>query len=170
MKTMNIYFNGDGETSISMTKDMLESNRVVHLDNLKDAIVLLRCAYHRLLEQEYIHPWPENVPTGFDGPTDLLEISLDENIPMGIGGAVQEMMNGYKVERKGWNGKGMFLYYVPANKYPADRNTLKTMEGVFKDDMVPYGAYIAMKTAQDNVVPWLASQTDLLATDWQVVT
>lgn len=29
-----------------------------------------------------------------------------------------------------------------------------------------YGAYIAMKTAQNNVVPWLASQTDVLATDW----
>ena len=32
-----------------------------------------------------------------------------------------------------------------------------------------YRAYIAMKTAQGNVVPWLASQTDMLAEDWVVV-
>jgi hypothetical protein len=43
------------------------------------------------------------------------------------------------------------------------------MVGVFPDDMVPYCAYIAMKTAQDNVVPWLASQTDMLAQDWEIV-
>lgn len=34
---------------------------------------------------------------------------------------------------------------------------------------VPYNAYIAMKTANDTVVPWLASQTDILAEDWYVV-
>ena len=33
---------------------------------------------------------------------------------------------------------------------------------------VAYGGYIAMKTAQGNVVPWLASQTDVLAEDWCV--
>ena len=45
---------------------------------------------------------------------------------------------------------------------------LTAMIGVFEDDMIPYGAYIAMKTAQNNVVPWLASQTDVLAEDWYV--
>ena len=76
---------------------------------------------------------------------------------------------GKKIAREGWNGKGMFLYYVPANKYPASRNEHGTMVGVFEDDMVPYGAYIAMKTAQNNVVPWLASQTDVLADDWVII-
>lgn len=36
----------------------------------------------------------------------------------------------------------------------------------FGGENVPYGAYVAMKTAQGNVVPWLASQTDILADDW----
>ena len=63
----------------------------------------------------------------------------------------------------------MFLYYVPANKYPASNNLLKTMVGKFEGDLVPYGAYISMKTAQDNVVPWLASQTDVLADDWTII-
>ena len=82
-----------------------------------------------------------------------------------FGGAISLLKNGKKVCRAGWNGKGMFLYYVPANSYPAQTEAAKATFG----DMVPYGAYIAMKTAQDNVVPWLASQTDVLADDWQVV-
>jgi hypothetical protein len=86
-----------------------------------------------------------------------------------FGHAIACLKAGHRVAREGWNGKGMFLYYVPQNKYPASRNEHGTMVGVFEDDMVPYGAYIAMKTAQNNVVPWLASQTDVLAEDWQIV-
>jgi len=88
---------------------------------------------------------------------------------LSFGDAVAALKEGLRVERAGWNGKGMFLYYVPENKYPASRNEHGTMIGVFEDDMIPYGAYIAMKTAQNNVVPWLASQTDVLAEDWQIV-
>ena len=88
---------------------------------------------------------------------------------MNFGQALDKLKQGIKVARAGWNGKGMFLYYVPANKYPASRNEHGTMIGVFEDDMIPYGAYIAMKTAQNNVVPWLASQTDVLAEDWETV-
>ena len=88
---------------------------------------------------------------------------------MNFGTVVENLKLGNSAQREGWNGKGMFLYYVPENKYPASRNEHGTMIGVFEDDMVPYGAYIAMKTAQNNVVPWLASQTDVLAEDWQIV-
>lgn len=92
---------------------------------------------------------------------------LTDGLSFGL--AIEAMKAGNKVARTGWNGKGMFLYYVPANVYPASGNKLNTMAGVFPDDMVPYAAYIAMKTAQDNVVPWLASQTDVLADDWTIV-
>ena len=86
-----------------------------------------------------------------------------------FGLAIEAMKKGEKVARKGWNGKGMFIYYVPENVYPANGNKLGTMNGIFENDLVPYGAYIAMKTAQNNVVPWLASQTDVLAEDWEIV-
>lgn len=72
---------------------------------------------------------------------------------------------GRKVMRKGWNGKGMYIYYVPAQSYPAVTEIAKKEFGT----IVPYGAYIAMKTAQGNVVPWLASQTDILAEDWVLI-
>lgn len=102
-------------------------------------------------------------------PKEQFEKAYKSTNAMSFGHAIVALKEGRKVVRSGWNGKGMFLYYVPANKYPANGNTLGTMKGVFPDDMVPYGAYIAMKTAQDNVVPWLASQTDLLAEDWAVL-
>jgi len=99
-------------------------------------------------------------------PSDVFEKSYQSTLAMSFGHAIEALKDGQRVARRGWNGKGMFLYYVPANSYPANRNKYGTMVGEFKDDMVPYGAYIAMKTVNDIVVPWLASQTDILANDW----
>lgn len=84
---------------------------------------------------------------------------------MNFGEALQATYEGKMVQRSGWNGKGMYLYHVPAQSYPAVTEIAKKEFG----EMVPYGAYTAMKTAQNNVVPWLASQTDIHATDWQVL-
>lgn len=84
-----------------------------------------------------------------------------------FGAAIEAVKTGKKIARIGWNGKGMFLYYVPANNYPA---TTEVGKSIAKEDgTVEYGAYIAMKTAQGNVVPWLASQTDVLAEDWVII-
>lgn len=84
---------------------------------------------------------------------------------MNFSEALDLIKQGKKLARSGWNGKGMFLYHVPANEYAAVTDVAKKEFG----EKVPYGAYIAMKTAQNNVVPWLASQTDLLADDWEIV-
>lgn len=84
---------------------------------------------------------------------------------MNFGQAIEYLKKGEKVARSGWNGKDMFLYYVPANNYPAVTQIAKDTFG----ETVPYGAYIAMKTAQNNVIPWLASQTDVLSDDWSIV-
>ena len=72
-----------------------------------------------------------------------------------------------RIARKGWNGKGMFLYYVPENKYLA---VTKAGKEIADNNLkVNYGAYIAMYTAQKNVVPWLASQTDMLSEDYYII-
>jgi hypothetical protein len=84
---------------------------------------------------------------------------------LNFGQAIQAAKDGKRVCRTGWNGKSMFLYHVPANSYPAVTEQAKAYFG----ETVPYGAYIAMKTAQENVVPWLASQTDILAEDWEIL-
>lgn len=80
-----------------------------------------------------------------------------------IGWAVNHMRNGKRVCRAGWNGVGMWLYYVPSADYTAQTDVAKEFIG----RLVPYQAYIAMRTVQGTVVPWLCSQTDLLAVDWE---
>jgi hypothetical protein len=71
--------------------------------------------------------------------------------------ALDRIKDGRQVVRSGWNGKNMFLFYVPVWTYT---------DG--KQDNYPNLPFIAMKTAGDDVVPWLASQTDILADDWEV--
>lgn len=92
-----------------------------------------------------------------------------EQVIGSFGWAIQRIKEGAKVGRQGWNGKGMFIYYVNANSYPVSGNPGSAVKGIFPDDMVPYQAYIAMKTADNTVVPWLASQSDVLEEDWEEV-
>ena len=86
---------------------------------------------------------------------------------MDFGRALDMLRIGKAVARGGWNGKRMFLYLVPAGNYPARTPVAKAHWG--DEGLVPYGPYIAMKTATGEVVPWLASQTDVLAHDWSIV-
>lgn len=81
--------------------------------------------------------------------------------------ALMQLKSGAKISRAGWNGQGMFLYHVPANAYPAQTGVAKAYFG--EDAKVPYRAYIAMKTVDEDVVVWTASQTDVLADDWDIV-
>ena len=71
---------------------------------------------------------------------------------MGFGSAIKALKLGNTVARSGWNGKGMWL----ALQTP-DANSKMTLP------------YIYMSTAQGGLVPWLASQTDILAEDWEIV-
>lgn len=66
--------------------------------------------------------------------------------------ALEEIKEGCKLQREGWNGKGMWI----ALQKP-DENSKMGLP------------YIYMKTVGDLLVPWLASQTDVLADDWQIV-
>jgi hypothetical protein len=79
--------------------------------------------------------------------------------------ALMWLKEGKRVARKGWNGCGQFCWMVPEGQYPARMEAIKDH---FPGDMVPYGAYFALKNAQDVVVPWVPSVGDLLATDWIV--
>lgn len=107
-------------------------------------------------------------PDGYESwsPKDVFEAAYRETSGMSFGLAIEAAKMGKKIARAGWNGKGMFLYHVPAAAYPPCTEVAKE---AFGGSDVPYGAYIAMKTAQGNVVPWLASQTDMLSDDWYIV-
>jgi hypothetical protein len=81
----------------------------------------------------------------------------------GIGWAVKQMHDGAKVRRSGWNGKGMFLVLVAAHQWTTGAGN---SYGV--NDANQFLSWVGMKTADGKFVPWLCSQTDLLATDWEI--
>lgn len=85
---------------------------------------------------------------------------------MNFGLASEAMLKGKKVAREGWNGKGMYAYYVPANSYAAVTDIAKAEWG---DKLVPYRHYLALKTAQNDIATWSPSTSDALADDWMIV-
>jgi hypothetical protein len=81
--------------------------------------------------------------------------------------ALLEAKNGKAIRRKGWNATNQFVYHVSEGAYDVKTGVAEQYFGA--EAKVPYTAYMAIKTVQDKVAPWLASQTDLLANDWEVV-
>ena len=83
---------------------------------------------------------------------------------MNFSEALSHLKQGGKVARSGWNGKGMWLIHIAgeavaqaiADRY-GDGNAIPVLEAIY------------MKTSTGELVPWLASQTDVLAEDWVVL-
>ena len=81
--------------------------------------------------------------------------------------ALDRIKQGHRVARKGWNGRDMFVFLVPGSTFKVNRPPLL---GIYPEGTeINYHAHIDMRTADGQIVPWLASQTDILAEDWQVV-
>lgn len=86
---------------------------------------------------------------------------------LNFGGAIEALKEGGKVQRAGWNGKNMYLILISGNAV-APAITEHYGKGWGEPD-VPVQDAIYMYTAQGTLVPWLASQSDILAEDWSVV-
>ncbi|AGK98174.1 DUF2829 domain-containing protein [Clostridium pasteurianum] len=96
-----------------------------------------------------------------DGKDIPIEFSEDVSVKNSFGYALELLKHGKAVKRRGWNGKNMFLSYVTAAEWnPKHRNLLL---GWLKL------GFIAIKTADDYVVPWQPSQADMLTEDWEEV-
>lgn len=86
---------------------------------------------------------------------------------MNFGQALAALKDGRKLQRAGWNGKGMFVFLVPGSTFTVTRPPLL---GIYPEGTtIKYHAHIDMRTADGTIVPWLASQTDVLAEDWSLV-
>lgn len=96
-------------------------------------------------------------------PKEQFEAAYRKTTGLSFGLAVEALKKGHKVARSGWNGKNMFLLYI----FPYINTQYTVVE---KDAIVgTLAPYLAMKTADNQLVPWLASQTDILADDWQII-
>lgn len=84
-----------------------------------------------------------------------------------FGWALRELQEGARMCRQGWNGKGMWLVFQKAypDGIPINKNTAEAT-GIAEGTVCKFLPYLMMKTAGGEFVPWLASQTDILADDW----
>jgi Protein of unknown function (DUF2829) len=100
-------------------------------------------------------------------PADVFANAYRQTSGMSFGQAIEAVKMGLKVARTNWNGKGMFIFLVPGSTFKVNRPPLL---GIYPEGTeVTYQSHIDMKTADDRVVPWLASQSDMLDDDWQIV-
>ena len=114
---------------------------------------------------EYMDGGKSNHPS-HDGyiswsPKDVFERAYRSTTGLTFGLAVEAAKGGAPVTRAGWNGKGMYVTLVRSESYD-----------IMGHDLVgtlPLRDFLVMKTADDQIVPWVASQTDILAEDWEVV-
>jgi len=107
---------------------------------------------------------------------------------MNFGQALELVKQGKLVARQGWNGKRMFIFMRPSDAIPTSvipnikslPDAVKNWIDVNVDDKqnqgetglqkVVFTPYLCMKAADNTIVNgWLASQTDMLAEDWEEV-
>lgn len=125
---------------------------------------------------EYVDGGSPNHPN-FKGyiswsPKDVFERAYRPLEGMTFGNAIEALKAGHKVARKGWNGKGMWLVLVPGTPviHPAPE-TPYGRAGVTECEILPH---IDMWTTNAHgrraMLPgWLASQTDMLSEDWELI-
>lgn len=125
---------------------------------------------------------------GYEGyvswsPKEQFEKAYRPTDGISFGLAIEAVMQGYKVARSGWNGKGMFIWLkngaIASSNilHPDDPHYKPTMNGVsfalfdlYAGDVTTRMPCLCMHAAGGETVEgWLASQTDILASDWQIV-
>ena len=92
-----------------------------------------------------------------------------------FGAAIEALKSGKRVCRAGWNGKGMFLFLLPASdgiptKVIHDPALRQVIESEIGGDTFDALGSIRMFTADKKILTgWLASQTDMLSEDWMIL-
>lgn len=108
-------------------------------------------------------------PDGYTSwsPAEAFDEAYRETSGMPFGLALEALKKGKRVARAGWNGKDQFVYLVPPASYPVQTGAAKAHFG--EGSVVPYNAYLAIKTVNDTVSTWAPSVSDCLADDWMMV-
>lgn len=99
-------------------------------------------------------------------PKEVFDKAYKTSGSLGFEGALAYLKDGYKVARKGWNGKGMFIFLAHVTEFEYKGSTIDI--DIDFPETIPN--CLAMKTAQEEIqIGWLASQADMLAEDWEVL-
>ena len=160
-KTMNQYIRTEVVKAEPMTYEEAYQNGLIpenaYIEEYNDTP-----GYHIIHIDGYRNWKPKNV---FDEEFEVVE-------GMTFGWAIKALKAGKKVARKGWNGKGMFLWLKPAATVKAEWCKDPMLKGLAEANGGEIEALgtICMFTAQKQILSgWLASQTDMLSEDWEIV-
>lgn len=138
------------------------------------------------IDEGYLVEYTDGGKSNVDGytgyvswsPKDVFERAYRSADGLSFGLAIEAAKKGEKVSRAGWNGKEMFVVYMPAlylppfnSQTPGAKVNDRTAKYIGEDVPLDSQPYFAMKTANNKWQPgWLPSQSDILADDWYVVT
>lgn len=91
-----------------------------------------------------------------------------DNMTFGI--ALEMLKKGFRVARKGWNGKGMFVVFqkgypegIPCNKQTAEA------WGISEGDLFKCNPYLQIRCVDGSHSMWVPSINDCLAEDWVII-
>ena len=111
-------------------------------------------------------------PDGYESwsPRDVFEEAYREIDGMNFGLAIEAAKKGAKITRRGWNGKGMWVVYRTGypDGIPCNKNTAEAV-GIPEGSLFKVRPYLQMKCVDGSFQMWLASQSDILADDWEIV-
>ncbi len=100
-------------------------------------------------------------------PKNVFEESYCKNGELNFGHALFLLKQDNRLFRAGWNGKNMFIYLVEGSEFKVNRAPLNVHYAM--GTKISYCPHIDMKTADGSCVPWVPSQSDMLAEDWGVI-
>ena len=115
---------------------------------------------HKIIDENGCESWI---------PKDAFNDTYKRLNNMVFGLAIEALKKGHKVARKCWNSgaKKEFLFLVPGSEFNVNRPPLL---GIYPEGTeVSYHAHIDMRTAEDKIVPWVATQADMLAEDYIII-
>ena len=118
---------------------------------------------------EYEDGYKVRYPDGYESwsPKDVFEDAYRPTNGMNFGLALEAAKQGSKITRRGWNGKGMYVFLADAVEFHTDADLSEYWGNVDGVCVLPV---LVLRTAKGDLQPgWLASQTDMLADDWEVV-
>lgn len=119
-------------------------------------------------DERYLVKYPDGYISW--SPKSVFEEAYRECDSMTFGLAIEAMKKGYKVARKGWNGKGMFVVYQKGYPHgiPCNKQTAESW-GIHEGDLFVCNPYLQIKQVDGSHSMWVPSIGDVLAEDWVFV-
>jgi hypothetical protein len=100
-------------------------------------------------------------------PKEQFEKAYRQSDALTFSLALEALKSGSKIARSGWNGKGQWLILVEAGLYEVAVGIINIYNDV--NNQLTLRPWIGIKTVDDQFMPWLASQSDMLAEDWVIL-